>query len=39
VLRRPALPAPAPDTPAVETIDEAIAWLDHVLTSAVARGV
>jgi precorrin-6A/cobalt-precorrin-6A reductase len=39
MLRRPPLPAPAPDAPAVETIDEALAWLDHVLTSAAARGV
>jgi precorrin-6A/cobalt-precorrin-6A reductase len=35
MLRRPA----APDAPAVETVDEAIAWLDHALTSAAARGV
>jgi precorrin-6A/cobalt-precorrin-6A reductase len=35
MLRRPA----APDAPAVETVDEAIAWLDHALTSATARGV
>jgi precorrin-6A/cobalt-precorrin-6A reductase len=35
LLRRP----PAPDTPAVETIESAIAWLDHALTSAAARGV
>jgi precorrin-6A/cobalt-precorrin-6A reductase len=35
VVRRP-LP---PDAPAVETIDEVIAWLDHALTSAAARGV
>jgi precorrin-6A/cobalt-precorrin-6A reductase len=39
MLRRPALPAPAPDAPTVETVDEALAWLDHVLTSAAARGV
>ncbi len=39
MLRRPALPASAPDAPAVETVDEALAWLDHVLTSAAARGV
>jgi precorrin-6A/cobalt-precorrin-6A reductase len=30
---------PAPAAPAVETVDDAIAWLDHVLTSAAARGV
>jgi precorrin-6A/cobalt-precorrin-6A reductase len=35
LLRRPHAPA----APAVETIDEAIAWLDHALTSAAARGV
>ena len=35
MLRRP----PAPDAPTVETIDEVIAWLDHALTSAAARGV
>jgi len=35
LLRRPAAPAAA----AVETIEEAIAWLDHALTSAIARGV
>jgi precorrin-6A/cobalt-precorrin-6A reductase len=35
VLRRP----PAPDAPAVETVEAAIAWLDHALTSATARGV
>ena len=32
--RRPAL-----DGPAVETVEDAIAWLDHALTSATARGV
>ena len=31
--------APAPEAPAVETIDDALAWLDHALTSAAARGV
>jgi precorrin-6A/cobalt-precorrin-6A reductase len=31
-------PAP-PDGPAVETVDAAMAWLDHALTSAAARGV
>ena len=35
MLRRPA----APDAAAVETIEDAIAWLDHALTSAAARGV
>ena len=34
-LRRP----PALDAPSVETIEDAIAWLDHALTSATARGV
>jgi precorrin-6A/cobalt-precorrin-6A reductase len=34
MLRRP----PAADAPAVETVDDAVAWLDHALTSA-ARGV
>ncbi len=35
LLRRPEASA----APAVETIDDAIAWLDHALTSAAARGV
>jgi precorrin-6A/cobalt-precorrin-6A reductase len=35
MLRRP----PAPEASAVETIDDAVAWLDHALTSAAARGV
>jgi precorrin-6A/cobalt-precorrin-6A reductase len=35
VLRRP----PAPEAPAVETIEEVVAWLDHALTLAAARGV
>jgi precorrin-6A/cobalt-precorrin-6A reductase len=35
MLRRP----PAPDAPTVATIEDAIAWLDHALTSATARGV
>jgi precorrin-6A/cobalt-precorrin-6A reductase len=35
MLRRP----PALDGPAVETVDDAITWLDHALTSAAARGV
>jgi precorrin-6A/cobalt-precorrin-6A reductase len=35
MLRRP----PLADAPAVETVEAAIAWLDHALTSAVARGV
>ncbi len=35
MLRRPV----APEAPVVETIDDAIAWLDHALTLAAARGV
>jgi precorrin-6A/cobalt-precorrin-6A reductase len=35
LLRRPA----APEVPAVKTVDDAIAWLDHALISAAARGV
>jgi precorrin-6A/cobalt-precorrin-6A reductase len=35
MLRRP----PVPDATSVETVDDAIAWLDHGLTSAAARGV
>jgi precorrin-6A/cobalt-precorrin-6A reductase len=35
LLRRP----PAPDGPAVASVDEALTWLDHALTSAAARGV
>jgi precorrin-6A/cobalt-precorrin-6A reductase len=35
MVRRP----PVPDAPAVETVEDAIAWLDHALTSAAARGV
>ena len=35
LVRRPAISA----APAVETIDAALAWLDHALTSAAARGV
>jgi precorrin-6A/cobalt-precorrin-6A reductase len=35
MLRRP----PPSDAPAVETVEAAIAWLDHALTSAAARGV
>jgi precorrin-6A/cobalt-precorrin-6A reductase len=35
LLRRPA----APDAPAVETVEDAIAWLDHALASTAARGV
>ena len=35
LVRRP----PEPEAPAVETIDDAIAWLDHALTSAAMRGV
>jgi precorrin-6A/cobalt-precorrin-6A reductase len=35
MLRRPV----PPDAPVVETVEEAIAWLDHAITSAAARGV
>jgi precorrin-6A/cobalt-precorrin-6A reductase len=35
MLRRPALP----DAPAVETVEQAAAWLDHAFTLAAARGV
>jgi len=35
MLRR----APAPDAPHVDTVDAAVAWLDHALTVAAARGV
>jgi len=35
MLRRPL----AAHAPAVETVDDAIAWLDHALTSAATRGV
>ncbi len=35
MLRRP----PAPAAPAVETIEDALAWLDHALISAAARDV
>jgi precorrin-6A/cobalt-precorrin-6A reductase len=35
LLRRPELP----DTPAVATVEEAVAWLDQTLTLAAARGV
>ncbi len=35
MLRRP----PLPDAPAVSTIEEACAWLDHTLTLSTARGV
>jgi precorrin-6A/cobalt-precorrin-6A reductase len=35
MLRRPA----PPDGPAVETVDAVIAWLDHAIASAVARGM
>jgi precorrin-6A/cobalt-precorrin-6A reductase len=35
MLRRP----PAAEAPAVATVEDAIAWLDHALTSATARGV
>jgi precorrin-6A/cobalt-precorrin-6A reductase len=35
MLRRPILP----DAPAVETVDAAVAWLDHTLTLTAVRGV
>jgi precorrin-6A/cobalt-precorrin-6A reductase len=35
MLRRP----PAPAAPTVETVEDAVAWLDHALTSAATRGV
>jgi len=35
LLRRP----PAPPAPSVATVEDAMAWLDHALTSATARGV
>jgi precorrin-6A/cobalt-precorrin-6A reductase len=35
MLRRP----PTTQAPAVDTVDDAIAWLDHAFTSAAARGV
>jgi precorrin-6A/cobalt-precorrin-6A reductase len=35
LVRRP----PEPETPAVETIEAVVRWLDHTLTSAAARGV
>ncbi len=35
MLRRP----PAPEAPSVATVEEVLAWLDHALTSAAARGV
>jgi len=35
ILRRP----PTPDTAAVETVEDTIAWLDHAFASATARGV
>jgi precorrin-6A/cobalt-precorrin-6A reductase len=35
MLRRP----PVPAAPTVETVDDAIVWLDHALTSVAARGV
>jgi precorrin-6A/cobalt-precorrin-6A reductase len=35
MLRRP----PVPDAPSVATVEEVVAWLDHTLTSAAARGV
>ncbi len=40
MLRRPALPCPAmPDVCSVGTVEEALAWLDHAVTGAAARGV
>jgi precorrin-6A/cobalt-precorrin-6A reductase len=35
MLRRP----PAPEAPSVSTVEDALAWLDHALTSTAARGV
>jgi precorrin-6A/cobalt-precorrin-6A reductase len=35
MLRRPS----APDAPSVDTVADALAWLDHALTSTAARGV
>ena len=35
MLRRP----PESEAPAVETIEDAITWLDHTLTTAATRGV
>ena len=35
LLRRPALP----ETPAVETVDDAVAWLDHASALPIERGV
>lgn len=35
LVRRP----PEPEAPAVETVEAAMQWLDHALTSAAARGV
>jgi len=34
MLRRPA----PPNVPTVESVDEAITWLDHAIASTVARG-
>jgi len=39
MLRRPAVPGGVSDAPAVAGVEEAIAWLDHALTSTAARGV
>ena len=39
VADAPAMDAPVVYAPVVATIDEAVAWLDHALTSATARGV
>ncbi len=35
MLRRP----PEPEAPSVDAVEDALAWLDHALTSATARGV
>jgi precorrin-6A/cobalt-precorrin-6A reductase len=35
MLRRP----PLPEAPSAETVEDVLAWLDHALTSAAARGV
>jgi len=35
MVRRP----PAPAAPAIDTVEDALVWLDHALTSTAARGV
>jgi precorrin-6A/cobalt-precorrin-6A reductase len=35
LLRRPALP----ETPAVETVEDAVTWLDHARALPIERGV